>query len=252
MSRNLSVVPEDPGVVPGPRSPEPPAAPPPELTAPRAGTLHLRGDLDVAAADQVCRRLLEQVATDASPVVVLDLAGVTFMDCAGVDVLLAAQRWLQGQDRTMVLRATPPQVERLLGLVRLLGCEPLPDRLVESGASTADVSTDRGPADVERHRAEATELQASLRRQAAVDQSKGLLMAVHGYGPEDAMTLLDLVSRSYGVDVSDIADGLVATASSRDGGAELRVLDPRTRCAVRAALGTRGWEVLAPRGRVTP
>jgi len=48
--------------------------------------------------------------------IIVDLAGLTFMDSTGIGVLMAADRRSAGHGRTFVLRAPPAQVARVLQL----------------------------------------------------------------------------------------------------------------------------------------
>jgi anti-sigma B factor antagonist len=69
------------------------------------------GEIDVGNCDQVSdvvKRLLARPKT-----IVIDLTGVSFMDSAGVGVLLKAHRWLADHAATLVLREPAGQVRRL-------------------------------------------------------------------------------------------------------------------------------------------
>jgi anti-sigma B factor antagonist len=63
---------------------------------------------------------LHVAVCSGSPQLALDLAGVTFMDCAGVNVLLATRRRAQLEEGSVrVVRASP----RVLRMISLLGLE---------------------------------------------------------------------------------------------------------------------------------
>jgi anti-anti-sigma factor len=85
-------------------------------TGPRAGrcprgVLRVSGELDVATAPALASRLLH----DRS-IRVVDLAGVTFIDAAG---LAGLRRGVQQAQRPIMVRRPSPCVERLLRLVGL-------------------------------------------------------------------------------------------------------------------------------------
>jgi anti-anti-sigma factor len=75
------------------------------------------GELDAADAPAL-RSTWACLAEDQPPAVVVDLAGVTFLDCAGLSVLVRANH----DARThLLLCAVPPSVDRLLALTGLSG-----------------------------------------------------------------------------------------------------------------------------------
>ncbi|MEU4833093.1 STAS domain-containing protein [Streptosporangium sp. NPDC023615] len=71
------------------------------------------GDLDRPAGAEL-RRMLAGLA---AATVELDLAHVSFLDCAGARALLGADEDLRGLDREMVLLRPSGPVLRLLGLL---------------------------------------------------------------------------------------------------------------------------------------
>jgi anti-anti-sigma factor len=79
--------------------------------------LHVEGEIDISTAD-VLRTALEQ-ALAADPTVVVDMAGVTFCDAAGVRVVLQAAASLNGSGPLTLFNA--PRVKRVLELVGLSG-----------------------------------------------------------------------------------------------------------------------------------
>jgi len=81
-------------------------------SSPGRGVVRVAGGVDLAAAPGL-RELLEQACADPVRPVVVDLSGVTFMDCAGLGVLLEAAA--RAGDR-LSLRGTPRPVAELLRL----------------------------------------------------------------------------------------------------------------------------------------
>jgi anti-anti-sigma factor len=81
-----------------------------------AAVVSLRGEIDLASVGQVERLLSEAGRHDGGPVVV-DMTGVTFLDCRGLSVLLSAQSQLADAGTVMLLAGVPPAVERLMRLV---------------------------------------------------------------------------------------------------------------------------------------
>jgi len=92
--------------------------------------LRLDGELDLASAPELSAALA-RTFDDAAKPVVLDMAGVGFIDSTGVRMLLEAQN-LAGRD--LALMAPSRAVTRVLDLTRLRG------RFVEIDAN-ADLTT---------------------------------------------------------------------------------------------------------------
>ena len=77
-----------------------------------------RGDVDLCSAPALERHLSAVLAGQA-PAIVLDLSAVTFLDCAGLRVLLAARRRAASQGSPFSLAAPQRAVTRLLQLTAL-------------------------------------------------------------------------------------------------------------------------------------
>jgi anti-sigma B factor antagonist len=76
------------------------------------------GEVDIASAPQLRDQLLSVIRRRGARLL-LDLAGVTFIDCAGINVLLAVRRRAQLEGGSLrVLRASPP-VRRIIALTGL-------------------------------------------------------------------------------------------------------------------------------------
>lgn len=100
------------------------------------GSTHLAvvGDLDQASAPTLTAAI-EQVSRLPGEVVLLDLKGLTFCDCAGLGALLSAQHRLQADGRMLALHNPPRTVRRLFSITGL-------DRHLDSHPSTGRVSND--------------------------------------------------------------------------------------------------------------
>lgn len=84
-------------------------------------TLSLTGELDLANAADVQDELRRIEATDAD-VILVDLAGVSFIDSTGMKVLVAAAARSRGDGRLVLMRPTPGVVRvlRIAGVANLL------------------------------------------------------------------------------------------------------------------------------------
>ncbi len=86
-------------------------------------TLTLTGELDLAAAADLNRKLLLLCRTGTS-VVVLDLRNLTFIDAAGLHIIVVAKELCQRYGSELALIPGPRQVQRVFELTNLLGVLP--------------------------------------------------------------------------------------------------------------------------------
>ena len=92
-----------------------------ETTTQTAGDsvrISLRGELDLASADQADETL--QAAEAEGTPLVLDLSGLTFMDSTGLRLILRAARRARENGRSLKLVSGPPRVQRVF---RVTGME---------------------------------------------------------------------------------------------------------------------------------
>jgi anti-sigma B factor antagonist len=82
------------------------------------GSLALRGEIDLAAADDLREHVLA-CASATGPRVEIDLRAVEFIDSSGLDALLTAQEQLRPSGSTIVLTHVPPLVRRTIMITRL-------------------------------------------------------------------------------------------------------------------------------------
>jgi anti-sigma B factor antagonist len=80
----------------------------------------ITGEIDIQSGPQLRDQLLGIIRRNGARLALdLDLAGVTFIDCAGINVLLAARRRAQLEGGSLrVLRASP-RVRRVIALTHL-------------------------------------------------------------------------------------------------------------------------------------
>jgi len=102
-----------------------------ELTvaADRTGDVHcirLTGELDIDTADRVEAELARAEAGDAR-VIVLDLAGLTFMDSTGVRLVLEAHARSRADSNRLRLRRGPAAVQRVFELSGVTDTLPFGD-----------------------------------------------------------------------------------------------------------------------------
>jgi anti-sigma B factor antagonist len=85
-----------------------------------AATVIVDGELDVRTAPEL-RRALTEVLDKGPERLILDLADVTFIDCASARVLAAASRALPGSRKAVIRRSSRP-VRRVLALTGITAC----------------------------------------------------------------------------------------------------------------------------------
>jgi anti-sigma B factor antagonist len=111
-------------------------------------TVEVGGEVDPCTGKLLLECALT-VMEQRGPGLVVDLAHVTFMDCAGVEVLLSLKRQAQRQGGRLLLVGIPPPVWRLLRIVGLdaaLTASVLIEPSIElwSCRSTLPIATTRG------------------------------------------------------------------------------------------------------------
>ena len=92
-------------------------------TADRNLLLELSGEIDHHGARNAIRELEMAVDTALPKKLVLDMAGVTFMDSSGIALLLRAQQRTQLLDGSLLVCNVPQQAKRVLaaaGIGRLV------------------------------------------------------------------------------------------------------------------------------------
>lgn len=77
------------------------------------------GDLDIATADQLFREAHEALRAAATSTLVLDLAGVAFLDSSGIGTLVELRNVATDTGGELVLRDPSPRTRRLLQITAL-------------------------------------------------------------------------------------------------------------------------------------
>src|SRR5690348_10924584 len=80
--------------------------------------LRLLGELDASNRDHL-HSTISSALENHPPLLVVDLSGLGFMDCAGLSVLVWAHNRLAGCGHRLVITGAQPVVQRLLHLTGL-------------------------------------------------------------------------------------------------------------------------------------
>jgi anti-anti-sigma factor len=89
--------------------------------SPSTARVAVVGEVDLATAHLLRDRLLGVLREQAPAVLVVDLAGVTFLDCTGISTLVAVRNAAVRSGRQMRVSHPQPIVRRVLDVTGLLG-----------------------------------------------------------------------------------------------------------------------------------
>jgi anti-sigma B factor antagonist len=95
----------------------------------------LSGELDLTHAAVVAAALAS--VTARKPQIIVDLAGLEFIDCSGVTVLARGRKLARLAGGELLLAAPQPQVLRVLTLTRLSSVIPVQASVEEAGGMAA-------------------------------------------------------------------------------------------------------------------
>lgn len=165
--------------------------------SPTATVLHVAGDVDTFAADDL-RDHLRRLSVEPDRMVVVDLSAVTFMSCTALSVLAEAQARLGPR---LLLGTRSRIVTRLLEITGLSSffhtpatAGPAPARTYGGGSPQRAGPT--GPATWTFSRTD-------------LERVRGRLMGVHGCDAEEAWRMLTRAGAWHGVPVVELVDVLV-------------------------------------------
>jgi anti-anti-sigma factor len=172
--------------------------------------LEIAGEMDLQMGP-----ILAEVGTDPC-FVVLDLHGVTFMDCSSLRALENVQRRAQAAGGSMRLAAVSTQVLRILALTRMEGAFPQFESVQMAASLPVTPRRDavprprvRGTVRHPRRRPRGVgrteQLRGALLRRMTIEHAKGALAQIHGIKPDDAFTLMRVYSLSHRRHLIEIA-----------------------------------------------
>jgi anti-sigma B factor antagonist len=94
------------------------------------------GELDVASAPTLRQELVRAVSeADGPPRIVVDLAGVDFLDSTGLGVLLGGLKRVRARDGALALARAEAQVRKVFEVTRVIEILPIYDELDAAIAS---------------------------------------------------------------------------------------------------------------------
>ncbi|MFH8561766.1 ANTAR domain-containing protein [Streptomyces sp. NPDC017988] len=177
-------------------------------------TLALRGELDLEAGRRL-RPGLNQALGRAARFVDLDVSGVGFCDCSGLNLLLGLRRRALHQGKAVRIVSGSPAVDRILDLTgtRYLftpGGE-------EDGTATPGVVRDPDDPDKDEEsgqdlRTVVAQLRRAMQTRPTIDLARGILMSSFSLSPEAAWEVLVTASQNTNTKLHRLAGELVSTA----------------------------------------
>ncbi|ANS62975.1 hypothetical protein SLINC_0751 [Streptomyces lincolnensis] len=167
------------------------------------------GELDLES-DHVLYQSLNDALDHAEGGVDLDLAGVEFCDCSALNVLLRVRHRALRSSKSLVLCATSPAVERLLGLT---GTGPLFTAGADAAAEqpvawTAEEAEDSMTAEV-------VQLRRAMETRPAIDMARGILMASFHLTVQQSWQVLVAASQRSNIKLHLIAEAVLGTVEDR-------------------------------------
>ncbi|MEV2229209.1 anti-sigma factor antagonist [Streptomyces phaeochromogenes] len=187
----------------------------------------IAGEIDLDG-EQALKQVLSRALAESVTGVDLDLSGVEFCDCSGLNALLRLRRRALKVSKTVVIQAADPAVERLLAVTETASLfEPafppthaptgdaarataLPGQDARPGRTHRPTEEDALPGDAERDlRTEVVQLKRAMQTRPVIDLARGVLMASFGLSPENAWNVLVAVSQNTNTKLHHLAEDMV-------------------------------------------
>ncbi|MEU0206923.1 ANTAR domain-containing protein [Streptomyces canus] len=183
-----------------------------------------RGEFDVGA--QALQSELYAALDRSATGVDLDLDGVGFCDCGGLNLLLDLRREALAQGKTVTVQAYSPAVGRLLDLTGAMELFVTEDsgNPHAPAAEHAPVPEERSrPPEVDHElRLEVDQLRRAMQTRPTIDVARGIVMATFGLSAEDAWTVLVAVSQNTNTKLHHLAQDLMGAVQGAQVPKELR------------------------------
>ncbi|TXS52536.1 ANTAR domain-containing protein [Streptomyces sp. uw30] len=211
--------------------------------------VEVRGELDLDTSERLRKALLEALGRSVRGVD-LDLKGVTFCDCAALNILLALRLRALRQGKTVVIRASGAVVDRLLALTHTRELFAAPgsegqDTQAHDTPARDTRGTDASEGFVQDLRIEVAQLRRAMQTRPTIDLARGILMASFSLSSEDAWTVLVEASQNTNTKLHTLAGDLVGAVK---GDPLSEAVRDQLSCAV-AKVGSGGPTAGAPRLR---
>ncbi|MGV9884094.1 anti-sigma factor antagonist [Streptomyces sp. NPDC003006] len=180
----------------------------------------LRGELDLDTGRRL-RPGLRHTLSRSARVIELDLSGVGFCDCSGLNVLLNLRQWALEQGKVITIGSNSRAVERMLELTgtRHLFASSHPEDShpgEEHSAEPAAKDADQRAESVEDLRTVVAQLRRAMQTRPTIDLARGILMSSYHLSPEAAWDVLVTASQNTNTKLYRLAGDLVDTAQGSE------------------------------------
>ena len=180
------------------------------------------GAIDLVS-EQPLHHALRQALAHTDSGIDLDLTGVDFCDCSGLNVLLRLRRHALDEGKYVTIGAAGTAVLRLLSLTGTLPLFTVTGDAEETGLVQDDPGaatalalgaeiTSLGEANQDL-RIEVVQLRRAMQTRPVIDLARGVLMASFGLSADDAWNVLVSVSQNTNTKLHEVADNLVGAAT---------------------------------------
>ncbi|MFJ6086718.1 anti-sigma factor antagonist [Streptomyces sp. NPDC092369] len=147
----------------------------------------------------------------------LDLSGVEFCDCSGLNTLLSIRRRALDAGRTVTIQVASTVVHRLLSITGTRSLFAVLDEDDEEGPTASGAPAEAegialGEADQDL-RIELVQLRRAMQTRPVIDLARGVLMASFGLSAEDAWKVLVTLSQNTNTKLHQVADDLVGAVT---------------------------------------
>lgn len=169
------------------------------------------GEIDLQT-DQLLDNALQAAVSRSHSGVDLDLSGVQFCDCTGLNVLLRLRRHALKDGKTITIRKISPIVMRVLTATRTLPLFTL-DRDTSPTMNHPPVPQETQSDEDAEHdlHTEVVQLRRAMQTRPIIDLARGVLMASFRLTPEEAWNVLVAVSQHTNTKLHRLARDVLAT-----------------------------------------
>ncbi|MFF5483531.1 anti-sigma factor antagonist [Streptomyces sp. NPDC012935] len=172
------------------------------------------GELDLDSSERL-QSVLREAVNRSVRGIDLHLEGVSFCDCATLNVLLNMRHFALEQDKTVAIHAASAAVDRLLSLTgthTLFGRrdpDGHPDGHAPVDGHAQDGEASEASAGAHDLRIEVAQLRRAMHTRPTIDLARGILMASFGLSSEQAWTVLVTASQNTNTKLHSLAGDLV-------------------------------------------
>lgn len=178
------------------------------------------GEIDFASSP-VLGQTLQEALDHSGGGVDVDLAGVGFCDCSGLNILLHVRRRALEVAKTLTVRVSSPAVQRLLELTGTVDVLTATDTSQAHTARNDSTPSALGPGQTadptaDGVRTENEQLRRAMQTRPAIDIARGILMASYTITAEQAWHVLVSTSQNSNTKLYVLAETLLNTVRGQN------------------------------------